>query len=243
MNCIIIDDEPLAINVIKSYCDELDYLNVLSVFSNPLEAINALGNESVDLILCDIEMPNINGIEFIKTLDKKPLFIFTTAYSKYALDGFEINAVDYLVKPIPFPRFVKAIQRAKKQYNLLQNRDNITVPNLTSSVGKEKVQDNFIFIKSEYDNVKINLNEIVYIQGLKDYLKVHLTDKRPLLTLMSFKEMEQKLQGGNFIRIHRSYIVNINVIDSIQRSKVLIGESRIPIGESYREYFFDRLGI
>ncbi len=242
IKCIIIDDEPLAIGVLKSYCEDLGEVDVIGTFTNPFEATTLLSSEHIDLVFLDIEMPQINGIDLIKSIDKKPLFVFTTAYPQYAIDGFDLNAVDYLVKPIPFVRFIKAINRVKR---LLSSGDTSKLPenNLTPSSGAFGQTSQFLFVKSEYESVKINVQEIKYIQGLKDYLKIHTQDKKPILTLMSFKEMLSKLPSDQFVRVHRSFVVNIGVIMSIQRSKIVIDDIRIPIGESFKEGFFQRLGL
>lgn len=242
MNCIIIDDEPLAINIIKSYCEEIGGLEVIKTFTNPLESISLIQAEGVELVFLDIEMPQITGIEFVKSIDKRPLFIFTTAYPQYAIDGFELNAVDYLVKPIPFPRFVTAINRAKELLSLRYGTEKHG--NTSSASGSESESNQFIFVKSDYGNVKIKLENITHIQGLKDYLKIH-TDiqKKPILTLMNFKDIEAKLSSNYFLRVHRSFVVNINKIDSVQKSKIVINDIRIPIGDSYREAFMKRLGL
>ena len=242
IKCIIIDDEPLAIGVLKSYCEDLGEVDVIGTFTNPFEATTLLSSEQIDLVFLDIEMPQINGIDLIKSVDKKPLFVFTTAYPQYAIDGFELNAVDYLVKPIPFVRFIKAINRVKR---LMSSGDASKLPenNLTPSSGGFGQAAQFLFVKSEYESVKINVQEIKYIQGLKDYLKIYTQDKKPILTLMSFKEMLSKLPADQFVRVHRSFVVNIGVIMSIQRSKIVIDDIRIPIGESFKESFFQRLGL
>lgn len=242
IRCIIIDDEPLAIGIIKSYCEDVGGLHVIGTFTNPLDATNILSKEKIDLVFLDIEMPQINGIDFLKTIDQKPLFIFTTAYPQYAIDGFELNAVDYLVKPIRFARFVKAINRAKELFEL-RNISKTKAGNVTSASGSTTSSDEFIFVKSEYDNIKIKLEDIKYIQGLKDYLKIHTQESKPILTLMSFKSIESKLPTSNFLRVHRSFIVNVSSIDSIQRSKIVIDGIRIPLGDSYKEAFLKRVGL
>ncbi|MCL8007271.1 LytR/AlgR family response regulator transcription factor [Gelidibacter japonicus] len=239
MNCIIIDDEPMAVKVIESYCESIDSITVLGTFTNALDALDFIKDNSVDLIFSDIEMPHINGVDFIKTLEhKRPIFIFTTAYPQYALDGFELNAIDYLVKPIPFPRFVTAIQRAKERLKLKESIASDSTHN-----SKKVYEDDFIFVKSEYDNLKLLIDDITYIQGLKDYLKIHTLKSGAILTLMNFKDFQAKLPGNLFIRIHRSYIVNISKIELLQRNKVIIEGQRIPIGENYKEAFYKRLGI
>lgn len=239
MNCIIIDDEPMAVKVIESYCESIDSITVLGTFTTALDALDFIKDNSVDLIFSDIEMPHINGVDFIKTLEhKRPIFIFTTAYPQYALDGFELNAIDYLVKPIPFPRFVTAIQRAKERLKLKES-----IASDSTNNSKKVYEDDFIFVKSEYDNLKLLIDDITYIQGLKDYLKIHTLKSGAILTLMNFKDFQAKLPGNLFIRIHRSYIVNISKIELLQRNKVIIEGQRIPIGENYKEAFYKRLGI
>ncbi|AWX44371.1 putative response regulatory protein [Flagellimonas maritima] len=242
MKCIIIDDEPLALGIIKSYCEELGGLEVLGTFTNPLESMDILQEKKIDLVFLDIEMPQINGIEFVKSLETKPIFIFTTAYPQYAIEGFELNAIDYMVKPIPFPRFVKSINRAKELYEMRRTM-NDTPANVASAGSSPILEDEFIFVKSDYENLKIKLNDIRYIQGLKDYLKIHTFDSKPILTLMNFKDMEAKLPSGNFLRVHRSFIVNVHNVDSIQRSRIIIEDIRIPIGDSYKEDFMKRIGL
>lgn len=242
MKCIIIDDEPLAINVLVSYCEDIGGIEVVGTYSNALDAFAILQANTIDLVFTDIEMPQINGIDFIRSLDKKPLFIFTTAYPQYALDGFDLNAVDYLVKPIPIPRFIKAIGRARELMDLKHNPHIET--NIVPAFGIDVIEKKgYIFVKSEYDNKMILLNNITFIQGLKDYLKIHTDNQSPILTLMSFKAIQEMLPSQEFFRVHRSYIVNVNRIESIQRSKVLIGTMRIPIGESYKVDFFKKIGL
>lgn len=242
MKCVIIDDEPLAIDVIESYLEQIGGVQIVAKCTNPLEAITILNKQQVDLVFLDIEMPNLTGIDLVKTIENIPAFIFTTAYPQYALDGFNLNAVDYLVKPIPFQRFLKAISRAKEKYELQQKA--ISDTTIVQSVQAEEGYTNFIFVKSEYENIKINVDDIQYIQGLKDYIKIYIkgTDK-PILTLLSFKEILHKLPDYKFIRIHRSYIVNIDKIKALQKTKVLVDTIRIPIGETYKNNVLKQLGI
>ncbi|MFC5045618.1 LytR/AlgR family response regulator transcription factor [Aquimarina hainanensis] len=242
MKCVIIDDEPLAIDVIESYLEQIGGVQIVAKCTNPLEAITILNKQQVDLVFLDIEMPNLTGIDLVKTIENIPAFIFTTAYPQYALDGFNLNAVDYLVKPIPFQRFLKAISRAKEKYELHQKA--ISDTTIVQSVQAEEGYTNFIFVKSEYENIKINVDDIQYMQGLKDYIKIYIkgTDK-PILTLLSFKEILHKLPDHKFIRIHRSYIVNIDKIKALQKTKVLVDTIRIPIGETYKNNVLKQLGI
>lgn len=241
MKCIIIDDEPLAIDVIESYILQIGGIDVIAKCTNPLEAIILLNKHQVDLVFLDIEMPNLTGIDLVKTIDNMPQFIFTTAYPEYALDGFNLNATDYLVKPIPFHRFLKAISRAKEKYEL-ENKVVVSPP-VIESVSQNSL-DNFIFVKSEYENIKIDINTINYIQGLKDYIKIYSSDStKPVLTLSSFKDILEKLPSDKFIRIHKSYIVNIEQIKAVQKSKILVNDIRIPIGETFKDSVMKRLGV
>ncbi|WP_190809698.1 LytTR family DNA-binding domain-containing protein [Flagellimonas sp. S3867] len=241
MTCIIIDDEPLAIDVLVDYCKKMDFIQLEGTFTNPLEAISIIKEKKLDLIFCDIDMPQISGIDFIKSLDNKPMFIFTTAYSQYAVEGFNLNAVDYLVKPIPYNRFIKAISRAQE---ILSYKKKPADSNVFPSHGETNESQNYIFVKAEYESIKINLNEIEYIQGLKDYLKVHIAgSNKAILTLMSFKEILDKLPSNQFLRVHKSFVVNVTCIKTVQRNRIVINDVRIPIGESYKVSFFSMLGL
>lgn len=241
MNCIIIDDEPLAIEVLSGYCKKLGFIEEVGSYTNPLDAITVIKEKKVDLIFCDIEMPQISGLEFISALENRPLFIFTTAYSQYAVEGFELNAVDYLVKPIPYHRFIKAISRVKE---LMALKEQPISANVFPSNGETNENQKFIFVKSEHESVKINLDDIQYIQGLKDYLKIHIVDSnKTILTLLSFKELLDKLPPNQFLRVHKSFVVNVNFIRTVQRNRIVIDDIRIPIGDSHKAQFFSSLGI
>ncbi len=232
MKCLIIDDEPLAVELLEDFVSKVATLELISSCSNAIEAATIIQNNKVDLIFSDIEMPYFSGIEFIKSLDIKPLFIFTTAYSHYAVEGFNLNAVDYLVKPIPFHRFLKAVNRAQELFNLKSE-------NVVSEISQNT--SDFIFVKSEYENLKVNLNTIRYIEGLKDYIKIYTDSPKPILTLSSLKAFEEKLPV-NFIRVHRSYIVSLDHINSVQRNRIIIDKIRIPIGQNYKDEFIKKIG-
>ena len=234
MKCLIIDDEPLAIELLEDFVSKIPFLELTSSCSNAIEASAILKKLKIDLIFTDIEMPDFSGIEFVKSLDEKPLFIFTTAYSHYAVEGFNLNAVDYLVKPIPFHRFLTAVNRAREIY-LLKKEGTNAIPVVVESA-------NFMFVKSEYDNIKINFDDIKYIEGLKDYIKIFSTSHKPILTLSSFKKIEEKLPANSFIRVHRSYIVSLKYIHSVQRNRILIDQIRVPIGLNYKDEFIKRIG-
>jgi len=242
MRCVIIDDEPLAVDIIESYVLQIGGIEIVAKCNNPLDAISIINKHHVDLVFLDIEMPNLTGIELVKAIDNIPQFIFTTAYAEYAVDGFNLNATDYLVKPIAFHRFLKAISRAKEKYEL---EHSFTVNTSSASPKDEVTKPRFIFVKSEYDNIKINTSDIQYIQGLKDYIKIFTLDtKKAILTLSNFKEILNKLPSEEFIRVHRSFIINTSFIKAIQKTKiVLINDIRIPIGETYKEEVFKKLGV
>lgn len=229
MNCIALDDEPLALNVIRDFCYRLDFLNLVAACTNPVDAVQYFKEENIDLIFLDIHMPNISGLEFIRILDKRPMVIFTTAYSNYALEGFEINAVDYLLKPISFDRFLKAVNRANELHALKEHN--------TNPLSNDHHNGNkFMMVKVEYSTVKINIDNILYIEGLKDYIKIY-SGGRPVLTKSTMKNIEEKLPSCAFMRVHKSYIVAIDKIDSIENNRILIGERRIPVGSQYKSEF------
>ncbi|WP_370276416.1 LytR/AlgR family response regulator transcription factor [Lutibacter sp. HS1-25] len=234
IRCLIIDDEPLAVELLEDFVSKVSFLSLVKSCSSAFEAISVIQEGTIDLIFSDIEMPDFTGIEFIKSLEKKPLFIFTTAYSHYAVEGFNLNAVDYLVKPIPFHRFLTAVNRAQELFELKRNEAETVVQPLSMQTS------DFIFVKSEYENLKVNLNTILYIEGLKDYIKIYTSDPKPILTLNSLKAFEEKLPT-NFIRVHRSFIVSLNHINSVQRNRIIIDKVYIPIGQNYKDDFIKRI--
>lgn len=238
MKCIIIDDEPLAVDLLKDFVSKVESLELVNTFNNAIDAISAINKTEVDLIFLDIEMPHFTGIDFIKAIDKKPLIIFTTAYSNYAVEGFDFGAVDYLIKPIPFNRFLKAVVRAQHIFTPSE-----PVQNSTPVIVAADESNNFMFVRAEYENVKINYADILFVEGLKDYVKIYTTDGKYVLTLMSLIKLENSLSHKGFSRIHRSYIVNLAHIKSIQKNKVLIVDRRLPISESYKTAFFSKINL
>lgn len=223
ITCIAIDDEPLALEILKKYIAKIYFLDLKGTFTDPFEAKKILDETPVDILFLDIQMPDINGIEFSKTVNKKnTAVVFTTAYSEYAVDGFNVDAIDYLLKPIEYDRFLKAVYKAKEYIDYL---------------GSQELQDGYIFVKSDYQMVKVNLKDIIYIEGLDDYIKIYLPQKS-ILTLMTLKTISSKLPSKEFIRVHRSYIVPITKIENISKSKIKIADKEIPIGVSYSESFF-----
>ncbi len=235
MKCVIIDDEPLAVDVLKEFTSRIEILELVATFNNAIDAISFMNQSNVDLIFLDIEMPQFNGIEFLKSLDKIPMVIFTTAYSEYAVDGFNIGAVDYLMKPIPFHRFFKAVLRAQ------QMASTQTAQPIIATILPQKSVQEYIFVKAEYENIKLNLNDILYIEGLKDYVKIHTSNGKYILTLNSLKKFEVSLENSDFFRIHRSYIVNLKHVKSIQKNKVVIMDKRIPVGENYKTLLYQQI--
>lgn len=226
---IIVDDEPLAQDVLETYIEKLPDLHLVQKCSNALEANEALKSNQIDLMFLDIQMPQLTGIDFLKTLSNPPLVIFTTAYPNYAIEGFELNALDYLLKPISLERFMKSVNKAMEQLEL-QNREG---NNTTSPTGED-----YIFVKADKKLVKINYSDILYIEGLKDYVIIRM-DKGRVITLQTMKSLEDKLPKGTFKRIHRSYIVNISKINAIVGNMVEVMEKtqakHLPIGKNYRE--------
>jgi len=221
--CIVVDDEPLALEVIKKYIAKIYFLDLKGAFTDPYEAKKVMDANPVDILFLDIQMPDINGIEFSKTLSSKNIaVIFTTAYSQYAVEGFNVDAIDYLLKPIEYERFLKAVYKAKEYIEYLNNQE---------------LNHGYIFVKSDYQMIKINLKDILYIEGLDDYIKIYMPQKS-ILTLMTLKTITQKLPSKEFLRVHRSYIVPVSKIENVSKSKIKIADKEIPIGVSYSESFF-----
>jgi DNA-binding LytR/AlgR family response regulator len=231
MNCIIIDDEPLARSEMRSLIAEISNIDILGEFSNAPSALEFLKDNDVDLIFLDIEMPMVTGLEFAEMLPKKSLIIFTTAYSQYALKSYELEAVDYLLKPIDPQRLEKAIEKAIL-YTELLSKD--TVKNTVESNTAD-----FLFIKAERRFYKISFSDIKFIEGLKDYVVIH-TKQQKLITAMNLKTIHQKISGETFIRVSKSYVVNMNFIDSFDNHNIYIEDSEIPLGEVYKAEFFTK---
>ena len=208
IRCIAVDDEMLALDLIEDNIKKVPFLELVKTCRSAMEALEVMRNEQVDLLFLDIQMPDISGIQMLKSLHNKPMVIFTTAYSTYAKEGFDLDVVDYLLKPYSFERFLKAVNKVS-EYKDLQDRA------LSSQPSREAVTSpNFLFVKADYKLFKINLSEILYIEGLKDYVKIYVTEK-PIVTQMSMKTLEEKLPAHDFIRVHRSFIVAFNKIDFI----------------------------
>lgn len=229
LNCIIIDDEPLAAELLASYARKTLFLNLIGVFNSAVEGIKVIRENRVDLIFLDIQMPELSGLEFARILPKETKIIFTTAFSQYAVDGYKANAIDYLMKPVSYDDFLAGANRALEWFRSIRQSENAS-------------DDRFIFVKSEYKLVKIMFDDILYIEGLKDYVKIYLTDGRePVMSLMNMKKIEESLPRPEFMRIHRSYIVHMKKIEGIDRFRVVIGDAVLPISDSYKTTIQDYL--
>jgi DNA-binding LytR/AlgR family response regulator len=235
MNCIIIDDEPLAQDIIEDYIGKIPYLKLVAKCSSAFEAFDVLRQHTIDLIFLDIHMPHVNGIDFIKSLEIKPMFVLTTAYSEHALESYEINALDYLLKPIPFNRFLKAVNKASYIFTLKsKGEQNLIAPIITSA---PTTTEKFLLVKTDYQAVRIDLSNIFFIEGLKDYVKIYANNSKPIITLNSLKNLSEKLPSDGFVRVHKSFIVSLSKIQSISRGRIYMGDKVIPIGDSYKEIF------
>jgi DNA-binding LytR/AlgR family response regulator len=227
MNCVIIDDEPLARDGLASYVREVDFLNLTGTCENPLELIKLLDQQAIDVIFLDIQMPKMNGIDFLKIMQKPPMVIITTAYPSYALEGFQLNVLDYLLKPITFDRFFKSANKAKDYHRLLNNSAQPGAP-------KTEADEGYFFIKCGNKYEKIYFDEILYVEGMQNYVTI-FTTKGKYITLLNLKSLEQNLDSKLFIRVHKSYIVSTGKIDGIEGNDIFIGQHRIPISRNYRE--------
>jgi two-component system, LytTR family, response regulator len=234
--CIIVEDEPLARSLLENYIQKIPYLGLVQSFAEPMKALEFLRENTVDIMFSDISMPEITGITLLKILQKKPLIILTTAYSEYAIEGYELDVLDYLLKPITFERFLKSVEKASLR---LTTNQHIAIPekNGQETIVPETIQP-FIFVKDGTKLVKIRLNEILYIEGLKDYVTIH-TIQQKVVSLQTLKVLETQLPDNQFIRIHNSYIIAFEWIESIQREKVQIGKVFLPISDTYRKAFKD----
>lgn len=215
LKCIIVDDEPLAVDILETYVQKLHWLEHVASFENGLDALSFLDEHDVDLILLDIQMPDLTGLELARIARSKAAIIFTTAYHQFAVEGFEVEALDYLLKPISFDRFLKAVQKVK-----------VVEPSKTKS-------DDYIFVKAEYKIVKIAFEDILYIEGMKDYLRI-VTRQDKIMTLQSFSRLMPILPSDQFMRVHKSYVIAVKAIEMLEKGKVKVGEQFIPVGESYR---------
>lgn len=234
IRCIIVDDEPMALALLEGYVSKTPFLELVQKCSNAFEALEAINSGTIDLAFLDIQMPELSGLELSKTLPKSTRIIFTTAFNEYAVEGFKADALDYLMKPFGFDDFYNAALRAKEWFTLV--RSHLAIP--SQQVPPQKQEKEFIFVKSEYKQLKINLDDVLYFEGLKDYIKIWLKDQpKPILTLMSMKSLEEELPSSRFMRIHRSFIVALSSIQTIERNQVIINKERITVAEQYKAAF------
>jgi DNA-binding LytR/AlgR family response regulator len=230
MNCVIVDDEPLARKAIEKLVHQTENLDVIGSF-NGAEATEAfLATNPVDLVFLDIHMPGVNGIEFARTIPKNTLVIFTTAFHEFASESYDVEAIDYLIKPVKLARFQKAVEKANTYYKLFRtDHTNSNIENITTD---------YIFVRSERRIFKVHFSDILYIEGLKDYVIIYLLNQK-VITLMNIKTIHELLPKSFFVRVSKSYIINVNNIDSVDNNTVYIRENEIPIGNIYRDYFFN----
>lgn len=226
LRCIAVDDEPLALELLEDNIGKLPYLRLIAKCSNALEAIEVLQREPADLLFLDIQMPGLTGLQFIQSLTHKPMIILITAYEKYALEGFNLDVIDYLVKPVPLDRFIKACNKALEWYQL---------KNQPAGAGKT-ADPGYFFVNVDYRLLKVLKDDIIWIEGLKDYVKIHLqSSPKPVITRMSLKALEDQLPAAKFIRIHKSYIVSIAFVTAVKKNSLFIRDLELPVGENYRE--------
>ena len=242
LKCIAIDDEPLALRQISAYIAKIPYLELAATFNNAIEAQQRLASERVDLIFVDINMPDLNGVDFVRALTDRPMVVFTTAYSEYAIDGFKLDAVDYLLKPFSFADFSRAAAKANSLYELRQGR----LPAQPDSDSEATPKDReYISVKADYKVSLVRIADIVYIESEGEYVRMHLCDGSTITTLFRLKNMEAALPSEQFMRVHRSYIVNLRAIRSYVRGRIFLSDTEyVPIGENYKEAFqnyIDRL--
>lgn len=225
INCIAVDDEPLALELLEDNISKLPYLKLTGSFDNAIDAMKAVQEKKIDLIFLDIQMPGLTGLQFIQSLTVKPMIILITAYEKYALEGFNLEVTDYLVKPVSLERFIKACNKAKELFDLKNQQTYST-----------KQAPSFFFVNVEYSMVKVTIDDIVYIEGLKDYIKIHLhSSAKAIVTRMAMKVIEEQLPPARFIRVHKSYIVSVAFITAVKKTSVFIGNIELPVSDNYKE--------
>ena len=228
IRCLAIDDEPLALKQLVSYIMQTPVLELVAACQSAVEAKEILHNEQIDALFVDINMPDLNGLDFVKSLSTPLLVVFTTAYSEFALEGYKVNAIDYLLKPFGLDDFIRAARKVKKQYELM-NAVSVSVVDM----------DDAIFFKTEYKIVRVDIKQIMYVESMSEYLKIHLVDEpKPIIVLLSMKKIEERLPVNSFMRVHRSYIINLKMIKEVNKSRIIMNsDTYIPIGDNYREAF------
>jgi two-component system, LytTR family, response regulator len=244
LRCLAVDDEPLALDLLEDNISKVPFLELVTTCRNGFEAIDALSKNPIDLIFLDIQMPGLTGIQFLNTLQAtRPMVVFITAYEKFALEGYNLNVLDYLLKPVAFERFYKACQKAKELHELktLQSaHENIDKNGILSTSTEGSNPEDFFFVNANYGHVKIVISDISHIESMRDYLKIYSTTQlKPVITRMTLKTMEEKLAGYAFLRVHKSFIVSVAKIDSIQTKLIIIGKNKIPVSDSYKDSLTD----
>lgn len=234
-NCLIVDDEPLARNLLSDYVRKVPQLNLVDTLASPLQVMDTLRNNDIDVMFLDVQMPDLTGISLLKALQKKPLIVLTTAYSEYALEGYELDVADYLLKPITFERFLKAVEKVTQR---LSERTAAQSPVAPAHKPAVEATQPFVFVKDGTKLIKLRIDDILYVEGLKDYVTIH-TRTQKVVSLQRLKALEEELPADKFIRVHNSFIVAFNAIDVIHKSDVQVGTVMIPIGETYKKPFRD----
>ncbi|SDL12130.1 DNA-binding response regulator, LytR/AlgR family [Catalinimonas alkaloidigena] len=227
IRCLAVDDEPLALKQMAHYIERVPFLTLVGTARNATEALQRLSEHPIDLIFLDIQMPDLNGIQLMKSLQNGPKVIFTTAYEKYALEGFRLDALQYLLKPFSFEEFLKAATKAHEYFEMREK-----------AKGTTTLAPDALFVKADYKLVRIPFQDIICIEGLKDYVKIHTPEPRPILSLLSLRSLEEKLPDDRFMRVHRSFIVALDRIETINKNQIAIGKLSIPIGDLYKENLF-----
>lgn len=231
LNCITVDDEPLALNLISAFAEQTPFLELKGRFGNAVEALQALHEQTIHLIFLDIQMPDLNGMELARVISQagaslQTRIVFTTAYNQFAVEGYKVDALDYLLKPFGYDEFLRAATKAKRYFEVLQDN------------GAGEVTENYMFIKSDYKHIRVDFDSVTHIESVKDYVKIHLMPPlSPVVTLSSLKSIEEKLPAARFLRIHRSFIVAVSKVDSVSKNAVQLGLVEIPVGELYKEAF------
>lgn len=233
MNCLAVDDESLALDLLEDNIRKVPFLNLVKRCKNAFEAQEVMQQQPIDLLFLDIQMPGISGVQFVQSMTQAPMVIFVTAYEEFALEGFNLDVLDYLLKPVSFERFLKAVNKAYELHNL-RHQETPAVAESTPAPAQE-----YLFVNADYSLVKIRIADILYVEGLKDYVKIYLEGQsRPVITRLTMKAMEEKLPSGPFLRVHKSFIIAFDKIESIRNLRIKIGQVHIPISESYGEALF-----